>query len=334
MDGESRTWHQVQVAIGLLVGLVLFGAVGYMLIEGWNFFDALYMTVISITTTGFAEVHPLSPAGRLFTIGVIVLGVVTIAYTGGRIAQLVLENYLLRRRRMSRKVNSLKNHYIICGFGRMGKQICLELQANKAPFVVVENDPVKIDTLRDLGYLYVEGDATQDDVLERAGVRQARGLVAVLPTEAENVFTTLSARVMNPNVFIVSRAVEEETESKLLKAGANRVVKPYEIGGHRMAQVLLRPGVVDFIDIIAREKQIDLQLEEVEVHPDSTLVGMTLAESPIRKQLNIIIVAIFTASGKIVYNPQSRTVIHAQDRLIVIGEEKNILKLVELASKP
>jgi voltage-gated potassium channel len=331
---ESRTFHQVQVAVGLLVGLVLIGALGYMLIEGWNFFDALYMTVISITTTGFAEVHPLSHSGRLFTIVVIVLGVVTIAYTGGRIAQLVLENYLLRRRRMSRKVSNLKNHYIICGFGRMGKQICLELQANQAPFVVVENDPAKVDILRDLGYLYVEGDATQDEVLARAGIKQAKGLVAVLPTEAENVFTTLSAKVLNPEVFIVSRAVEEETESKLIKAGANRVVKPYEIGGHRMAQVLLRPGVVDFIDIIARETQIDLQLEEVDVHPESLLVGMTLAESPIRKQLNIIIVAIFTAAGKVIYNPQSRTVIHGHDRLIVIGEEKNIQKLVELAAKP
>ena len=328
----DRTVRQIKFGLGTLLLVIISGTLGYVLLEGWGFFDSLYMTIISITTTGFQEVHPLDHTGRVLTIVIIISGVITVAYIGGRVAQLLLETYLFRRRRMAKKLSTLRNHYIICGFGRMGKKICQELADNNAPFVVVEKDEDEIDFLRNLGFLYVEGDATNDEVLVAAGIKHARGLVAVLPSEAENVFTTLSARVLNPDIFIVSRAVEEETESKLIKAGANRVVKPYEIGGHRMAQVLLRPGVVDFIDIIARGKRIDLNIEEVEVKKGSSLVGQTLAKSPIRNTLNIIIVAIFSGEGKVIYNPRSNTEIKGGDRLIVIGEEKNIRNLIQLAS--
>jgi voltage-gated potassium channel len=234
---------------------------------------------------------------------------------------------------MAKQLSALENHYIICGYGRMGRKICQELEENKSKFVVIEKDPSEIENLRTRDYLFVEGDATDDDILMQAGIKKARGMVAVLPTEAENVFTTLSSRALNSKIFIVARAVEEETESKLLKAGASRVVKPYEIGGHRMTQVLLRPGVVDFIDIIAREKRIDLHIEEIEVKEGSTLVGQTLAQSPIRNKLNIIIVAIFQADGKVTYNPQSNTVIQKDNKLIVIGEEKNIQQLITMATK-
>ncbi|MEJ2635944.1 MAG: potassium channel protein [Calditrichia bacterium] len=328
----ERTVHQIKVAILFLLGVILFGSFGYMILEGWDFFDALYMTIISITTTGYSEVHPLSPAGRILTLLVIVVGVITIAYIGGRVAQFFVERYVFRRRRMLKKLNALRAHYIICGFGRMGKKICTELKENRADFAVIEKNPDEIENLKELNYVYVEGDATDDEALQQAGIKHAKGLVAVLPTEAENVFTTLSARELNREIFIVARAVEEETESKLLRAGANRVVKPYVIGGHRMAQVLLRPGVVDFIDIIARERRIDLSIEEIEVMKGSSLVGQTLAESPIRNKLNIIIVAISPAGGQVVYNPQSKARIQASDKLIVIGEENNIEQLKSLAS--
>ncbi|HFE65312.1 MAG TPA: potassium channel protein [Caldithrix sp.] len=327
----EKTVHQVKLA-GLYVAAVIFiGSLGYMLIEKWNFFDALYMTIISITTTGYQEVHPLSNPGKLFTLFVIVTGVGTIAYAGGRVIQFFVEAYVFRRRRMTKKLNQLRNHYIICGYGRMGKRICQELAKQQAPFVVIENHPAEIENLGATDYLFVEGDATDDEVLRQAGIMFARGLVAVLPTEAENVFTTLSAKVLNSKIFVVSRAVEEKTESKLLKAGANRVVKPYEIGGHRMAQVLLRPGVVDFIDIIARDRKFDLSIEEIVVAEKSTLAGQTLAESPTRRELNIIVVAISRQDGKFTYNPGSQTVIQANDKLIVIGEEKNIQKLRTIA---
>jgi len=317
----------------MLLGVIAFGSLGYMIIEGWNLLDSVYMTIISITTTGYREVYPLSQLGKMFTLLIIILGVVTIAYAGGRLAQLFVESYLFRRRKMVKQLSTLENHYIICGYGRMGKKICQELEENKAKFVVIEKNPTEIENLRIKDYLFVEGDATDDDILTQAGIKKAKGMVAVLHTEAENVFTTLSSRALHPKIFIVARAVEEETESKLLKAGANRVVKPYEIGGHRMTQVLLRPGVVDFIDIIAREKRIDLHIEEIEVKDGSILVGQTLAQSPIRNKLNIIIVAIFQADGKVTYNPQSNTVIQKDNKLIVIGEEKNIQQLITMATK-
>ncbi len=328
----QRTIHQLKFAFLSIFVVFLFGVFGYMLVEGWGFFDAIYMTIISITTTGYKEVHPLSNLGKLLTIFVIVFGVVAIAYTAGRVAQMFVEVYIFRRRRMEKKLTLLKDHYIICGFGRMGKKICQELLDNQATFVVIEKDHTEIENLHELDYLYIEGDATDDDILNQAAINRAKGLVAVLPTEAENVFATLSARVLNPKIFIVSRAVEDVTESKLLKAGANRVVKPYEIGGHRMSQVLLRPGVVDFIDIIARERRFDLRIEEVQVEVGSSLVGQTLAESPIRNKLNIIIVAIFPTDSKVIYNPKSSTAIQADSRLIVIGEEKSINELIKMAS--
>jgi voltage-gated potassium channel len=327
----DQTIHQIKIASLLLVSVIVFGSIGYMVVEGWPFFDSLYMTIISITTTGYKEVHPLTMPGQMLTLFVIILGVVTIAYLGGRVAQLFIETYVFRRRRMTKKLDALKDHYIICGFGRMGKKICAELDTNKADFVVIEKDAAEIENLKSTNYLYLEGDATEDEILGQAGIKKARGLVAVLHSEADNVFTTLSARVANPKAFIVARAVEEENESKLIKAGANRVVKPYEIGGYRMAQVLLRPGVVDFIDIIARERRIDLSIEEIEVSSKSALVGKTLAESPIRNKLNIIIVAISTPDGKVIYNPQSKELIQQNAKLIVIGEEKNIAQLIKMA---
>jgi len=209
----SKTARQIKVGLSILVSTILFGSIGYMIIENWSFFDSLYMTIITITTTGFREVNPLSDFGRAFTILIIVLGFGSLAYIGGK----------------------------------MGRYICDELVEENAKFVVIENDQEKIDKLIELGYLFVNGDATHDQDLQTAGVQRAKGLVAVLVNDAENVLATLSAKVLNPNIYVVARAVEEETESKLIKAGANRVVKPYEIGGTRMAELLLRPGVVEFM---------------------------------------------------------------------------------------
>lgn len=228
---------------------------------------------------------------------------------------------------MSKKVEEIKNHFIVCGYGRMGRFICEELKEANSDFVVIENDQQKIDKLLNRGFMFVNGDATMDDVLISAGIKRAKGLVAVLSSDAENVFATLSSKVLNPDIFIVSRAIEEETESKLVKAGANRVVKPYEIGGTRMAELLLRPGVIEFIDNIAREKNVDLNIEEVLVHSESSIVGKKLADLPIREEMNIIIVSIYRKSGKFVYNPLSSSKIEAGDKLIAIGESFSLEKL-------
>jgi voltage-gated potassium channel len=323
----DKTLRQLRFGLAILLLTIFVGTTGYMIIEKWHFLDAIYMTIITISTTGFAEVHPLSQPGRFFTILLIIMGIGSIAYAGGRAAQLVFETQIYRRRKLSKKVEHLNNHYIVCGYGRMGRFICDELAEAKVDFVVIENDAAKIEKLTDRGFMFVNGDATSDEILISAGIKKAKGLVAVLSSDAENVFATLSSKVLNPDIYLVARAVEEETESKLVKAGASRVVKPYEIGGTRMAELLLRPGVIEFIDSIAREKNVDLNIEEVIVHPNSALVDKTLTELPIRTEMNIIIVSIYKKSGKFIYNPLSSAKIESGDKLIAIGESSSLQKL-------
>ncbi len=321
---------QIKVGLGILFLIILIGTVGFEIIEEeWNLLDSFYMTIITVTTTGFQEVHPLSPAGRLLTVFLIVSGVLTIAYIGGKGAQLLIEKQIFRRRRMGKLLEVMANHYVVCGYGRMGKQICESLKDTKELFVVIENDENKIAQLEEQEMMYVKGDATNDDILVSAGVARAKGLVAVVRTDAENVFTTLSAKELNPKLFVVARAIEEGSESKLKKAGADRVVLPYELGGNRMVQLLLRPGVIDFIDSVARNKDVDISLEELTISNSSSLIGLSLAESPVKKEFNIMIVAIIRKDGSFIYNPQSSIRLEDGDKLIAIGESDNLHKLTE-----
>ena len=234
---------------------------------------------------------------------------------------------------MEKNIKKLKDHYIVCGYGRMGSHICEELLHNGADFVVIENSPANHSRLDEAGYLYDTGDASQDDTLERVGVKKARGLVAVLPTDPENVFTTLTAKFLNPQIFVVARAVEEETHPKLMKAGADRVINPYELGGVRMASLLLRPGVADFIEVVVANRNIDLQIEEIIVKKGSRMDKKTLAELPIRTEFNVIIVSIQNdQKGIFVYNPKGDTVVDEGNKLIAIGEKNNLERLKELDS--
>ena len=324
---EDNIFKKLEVGFGLVLSVILIGTFGYMIIEGWSLFDSFYMTIITISTTGFKEFRPLSTPGMVLTVFLIITGVVSLAYTGGRGVQLLVEAQILRRRKMAKNLERISNHYIVGGYGRMGSQIAEHLLENNLNFVIIENEPNNVAKLNDLGYLFVSGDATDDDALIKAGVERAKGLVAVLSTDAENVFTTLSARELNNNIFIVARAIDEGTEGKLKKAGADRVVKPYELGGNRMVQLLLRPGVTDFIEGIARKKEVDISLEQIVVCKGSNLVGLTLAESPIRSELDIIIIAIDKSGGNFVYNPKSSAKIEVDDKLIAIGQVENLNKL-------
>jgi voltage-gated potassium channel len=331
---DRRSLLQARLGFSFLGLTLLVGTAGYMIIESWAFLDAIYMTVITVTTTGFNEVHGLSESGRVFTLLLIVMGVFSIAYTVGGAAQAFFETLIFGRRSMSKKLEKLINHFIVCGFGKMGKFTCEELWEREALFVVIEKDPTKIEIIRERGYLFVHGDATRDDILVSAGIGQARGLVVVLSSDADNVFTTLSAKTLCPKLFIVSRAVEEETEPKLLKAGATRVVKPYEAAGTKMAELLLRPGVIEFIDLVASDKTVDLNIEEVLVRDRSLLVNKTLGDSSIRQTLNIIIVAINKPDGTFIFNPTSPSTIEAGDRLMALGERKSLIELNRLCSAP
>ena len=312
----------------MLLLLIAVGTFGFMLIEGWNVTDSLYMVIITITTTGFEEVHPLSGGGEIFTLFLVLASFITVFYIGGIGIHILIESKIFRRRRMEKQINKLENHYIVCGYGRMGTHICEELSHSEVPFVVIENNPANHKKLDEIGYLYDNGDASHDITLERVGVNKAKGLVAVLSNDAENVFTTLTAKYLNPKIFVVARAVEDETEPKLLKAGADRVVKPYELGGVRMASLLLRPGVADFIEIVAANRNIDLQIEEIVVRKGSKMHKKTLAELPIRTEFNTIIVSIQNdEKGIFVYNPKGDTIVDEGNKLIAIGEKNNLERL-------
>ena len=329
--GEMRRRFIVAVALVFLVAS--FGTAGYMLIEDWNFTDSLYMTVITLASVGFKEVHDLSFIGRIFTIILIIGGVGTVAYALSTGAKIILEGELQEvygRRRLEKRIKELKDHYIVCGYGRMGKIICRELKEKNIKFVIVEKQP---DIHRDSDDLLVFiGDATNDEILKELGIEKAKGLVSVLPTDAENLFVVLSARELNASLFIVARAGEEGSEKKLVRAGADKVVSPYHIGGLRIAHTVLKPAVVDFIEFATKSGNIDLQMEEVLISKASSLVGKSLDECGIGRELGIIIVAIKKPDGEMKFNPTFKSAIKSGDTLIALGESSKLKHLEVMAS--
>ncbi|MFK5925125.1 MAG: potassium channel protein [Desulfuromusa sp.] len=325
---------KVKYSLVTLAVLISGGTLGYATIEGWGVFEALYMTIITLATVGYNEVHTLSHNGQIFTMLLIVFGVGTIAYTIGSMIQFMVEGQLyllLGRKKVQKQISRLQGHYIICGYGRIGRLISRDFAAKPLPFIVVENDPARCQRLEEDGHLFIEGDATQDEVLERAGIHQAKGLVTAVTSDAANVFIILTARGINPKLFIMARASEEGAEIKLLRAGANKVVSPYTIGASRMAQAILRPSVVDFIDIATGHKNIELQMEEIPVALESHLVGKALSQSGLRKELKLIIIGI-KHDGQMFFNPEANTIIKAGHILIALGESPDIKKLELIAA--
>jgi voltage-gated potassium channel len=317
----------------LLVLILLVGTLGYVLLEGWPVLDALYMTVITITTVGFGEVNVVSSLGRVFTICIIFMGMGIMAYSLGMVAQIMVETQvmtILGRRKLGRELRSMKNHYIICGFGRIGKIITQGLKSQGIPLVVIDQSPDSREILEEQNIPHIIGDATSDDILIEAGIERAKGVVAVVLSDADNLFITMTARGLNPNLFILSRADEEGTEKKLMRAGANKVVLPYHIGGMRMVHTILRPAVMDFIDFTMHETNIELKLEELLAGEQSRLNGVSLLNSGIRKDMNVIIVAIRKKGGKMIFNPSSETVIEAGNTLIALGPPKDLDRLSEM----
>jgi len=317
----------------LLIFLVIsFGTLGYMSIEGWSLLDSLYMTIITLASVGYKEVHDLSFNGKMFTIVLIIGGVGTVAYALTAGAKIILEGELLDvfgRRRLEKKIKELKDHYIICGYGRMGKIICRELQEKHMNFVVIEKEPALSPEKEDM--LIVKGDATRDEVLKEVHIEEAKGLISVLPTDAENLFVVLSARGLNPHLQIVARAGEEGSEQKLMRAGADKVVSPYHIGGLRIAHTVLKPAVVDFIEFATKSGNIDLQMEEIAIQEASRLSGLSLDECGIGRELGIIIVAIKKTGGELKFNPTFRSTIETGDTLIALGEISRLKILEDMA---
>jgi voltage-gated potassium channel len=325
--------RHLKISIVVLFALVTLGATGYMVIEDWRFLDALYMTVITLGTVGFKEVHDLSDYGKVFTIVLIFIGVSVLGYIVGSLAQIMFEGQFQRiigRKKVEKKIDSLQDHYIICGFGRIGQLICKEFAAKPIPFLVIEKHPEAHEKLHHEEYLHLRGDATEDETLLRAGIRRAKGLISVVTSDTENVYITLTARGLNPELYILARSGEEGSEIKLRRAGANKVVSPYVIGGSRMAQAILRPNVVDFIEIATGREHLELQMEEIMIPHHSGFVGENLISSGFRKETGTIIVGIKKRDGTMVFNPDSHSRIEADDTLIVLGHPDAIQKLEDL----
>jgi voltage-gated potassium channel len=316
-----------------LIGAILFGTVGFHLIEGWTLADSLYVTVQTLTTVGYGDLPPHSNRGRLFAIMVMLIGAGGVALAISTIVQSVVKWELVStfgQRRLSKRMSKLRNHYIICGSGRVGSHLIRDLMAANESFVIIENDERLAAEFSQRGANVLVADATLEASLRDVGVEHARGLAACLPNDADNVYVVLTARDLNPNLRIVARAAEEQAEAKLLRAGADHVIAPTIIGGHRMAVALTKPAVSEFMDSITAN-ELGLGFEQVEVDSNSSLVGKELRATPIRAELDVVIVSIRRQSGEILFNPSAEVTIEAGDILIAIGRGESLTRLNHLA---
>ena len=319
----------------MLVGILVVGTIGYLIIEKCRFLDALYMTVITITTVGYKEIIGISDGGRIFTIVLIFMGIGIVAYMLGVAAEAMVEFHMrsiLGRRKLGLKIKKIKNHYIICGYGRIGRVISQELQYKQIPVLVIEQNPDVREDLEQNKIPYLINDATSEHVLLDAGIEKAKGLVAVASSDADNLFITMTARGMNPELYLLARADEEHARKKLLRAGANRVILPYNIGGQRMANTIIKPTVTDFLEVMVHDKSIDLEIEELVVGDHSGLKGTSLENSGIRQEMDVIIIGIRKKDGKMVFNPSSKNLIEPGETLIALGHSKDLERLSSMLS--
>ena len=320
-----------QIITAILVSWIIFfiGISGYMVIEKWNFLDAAYMTAITLATVGFMEVHEMSPAGRIFTIVLIFFGVGYFVYIAGVIIQFIVEGEIqsiLGRKRLDKKISNMKNHYIICGYGRIGRVLCQLISEETKDIVVIEEKDELMAVLEKDKMHYLHGNASDEDLLEKANIKNASFLVAALGTDAANVFLVLTARQLNPDIYILARASNPDVRNKLLIAGANLVESPYDTGAISMGLKLLRPSVSSFLDIALSRKSEAIQIEELFVPKSSQYTHIALKDSKIRQDFNLIIIAIKKASGEMLFNPHFETLIEPRDTVIVMGKTADLRK--------
>ncbi|MDZ8222294.1 potassium channel protein [Nostoc sp. ChiVER01] len=317
-----------------LGGVFFIGTLWYSLVEGWSWEDAAYMTVITLATVGYGETHPLGNRGRLFTIALILLGVVNIGYIVNRFTEAIIQGYFqqgIRLQQQRRLMESLTEHYIICGFSRTGRQIAKEFRAEGVSFVVIDSDMESVQRAQTEGYTAFQGDATLDDTLLKVGVERAMCIVAALPSDAENLYIVLSAKTLNSAIRVIARASTEEALQKLRRGGADEVISPYITGGKRMAAAALRPQVLDFVDGILTGADRQLYMEEFLLDPAfCPFVGQTLQKARLRSQSGALVLAIRRADGTLIGGPTGDTILMPGDRLIGMGTAEQLRSLNQI----
>ncbi len=313
--------------------ILLGGTLGYMFLEDYEFTDALYLTIITVATVGYGDIVPHHPGGKILTVVLVLVGVSFVMYMFSKIVEAMVEGGLreiLGKRQMKKQLSQLNDHYIVCGHGRIGSVICQTLHDNGKPFVVIENNPDEIQKILSMGYVEIEGEASQDDILIQAGIKRAVGLITVVASDADNVFITLTAKGLNPQINVLARSSGAiGTETKLKRAGADKVICPYFIGGRRMAQFILRPNVTDFIDLTMYTRDMELRLDEILITEKTPLHGQTLIQSNLRKKYDIIVIGIKRSGEDMHFNPKPDSKILSGDILIVLGKNDQILALEE-----
>jgi voltage-gated potassium channel len=326
---------KLQIAVWAIIGIVAFGTVGFKLIEGWPWFDCFYFTLITITTIGFGEPANMHHSTRYFTVALIVMGLITVSYALSAAAQAVIEFELVSRfgkRRMFKDINRLTDHYVVCGAGRVGSRVIREIARREVEFVVIESDESRADRMLSAGHLVLMGDATHEDVLKAAGIERARGVVCALASDPDNLYLTLAARDLNKTALIVARANDEAAVARLLKAGANKVVSPIVTGSSQMAQMLLKPAVADFIELATMTDALELEIEQIGIQRSSPFVGHSLKETDIRSHMDVIVIAIKRAEGRMLFNPSADTVIEEGDALVAMGSHEGLESLERTAN--
>jgi voltage-gated potassium channel len=319
-----------------LVAILAGGTLGFIFIDGYPPFDAFYMTLITVSTVGYAEVHPLSHAGRIFNSFLIFFGVTIMLLAVGGMTQAIIElelNQYFGKRRNKKMIDRLNDHYIVCGFGRVGRGAASELQRAGVPFLVVDKNEDRVEWAMKAGMLAALADATNDETLRDAGVLRAKGLIATLSSDADNLFVILSAKALKPSLLVSARIATEETERKMRLAGADYVFAPYDMTGYRMAQVMLKPHVFQFIDFTTKSIGLDVGIEQVRVPSSSEFVSKSLEEMQIRKELGVIVLAIRKSDGRMLFNPPADAEIHGGDFLIVMGESANLQRLEQMLAE-
>ena len=322
--------RQIVISSGLFLALIILGSFGYMLIEDWGFMDSLYMTIITLATVGYSEVKEVSQLGRIFTILLILLGGGFFLYLMSDIIKFLVEGRIrlvLGRYKLDSQIKKLKGHYIVCGYGRIGKLLTQYLIQKYVDVVVIERDDTCVDTMNEDGILYLVGEVANEKILIRAGIERASGIIAVVGTDAENVFLVLMAKQLNPDIFLVARATQESSKRILLAAGADKVISPYDIGARRMAHAILRPTVIRFLEMAFADDKTDIQIEELLVKPGSKLIGVSLIDSGIRRDMDLIIIAIQNKEHHMIFNPKAETILQQGDIVVAMGCAKSLKQL-------